>query len=655
MIFRKFAWFVVALALAAPLGAEDHVAPAVQPGGDIPEHFRPAHVPPIPPGGDIPKAFNAPRAQFQYVRREVMIPMRDGVKLYAVLIIPKAPGKFPIMLDRTPYSADKVTSRGALGPLPENILSPLSAELVRTGYIVAVEDVRGKYKSEGEYVMNRPIRGPLNPTAVDHSTDAYDTIDWLIKNVPESNGRVGSIGTSYDGFTALMTLVNPHPALKASVPINPMVDVWKGDDWFHNGAFRQEMISYVYGQTANKKSEEEWFTDAYDDYAAYKGYGSAGAYGRAMGMDQLPFWVRLTEHPAYDEYWQDQAVDRILAARPLTVPTLLVDSLWDQEDIYGAPAVFSAVKSSPNAHLVLGPWHHGQANGPAATLGPLDFGGDTGKWFRQNVMLPFLNQYLKDGPPADIARVTAFEVGTNQWQRLNAWPQACMRGCPANLTPLYLAPSGQLSFDAPAQRGYNQYVSDPNKPVTYRQRPNLSPWAPGSTWRYWLLDDQRFAEGRPDVLTFESAPLTQPLRLAGTPLVHLVASTSGTDSDWVVKLIDVYPAQVPQHAEQGGYELAIAMDVMRGRYRNDPAHPSPVPANQPVSYEFALPTVDYVVQPGHRLMVQVQSSWFPLYDRNPQTFVPNIFFARREDYRAATQRVFYGGSEGSWIGLPVVR
>jgi uncharacterized protein len=652
--FRMFAFFAAALALAAPLAAETRVTPAVQPGGDIPAQFHPA-VPPIPHGGDIPKIFNPPRSGFQYFRREVMIPMRDGAKLYAVLIVPKGAGRFPIMLDRTPYSADKATSRGNFGPLPENILSTLSAELVRAGYIVAVEDVRGKYKSEGDYVMNRPVRGPLNATAVDHSTDAYDTIDWLVKNVPESNGRVGSIGTSYDGFTALMTLVNPHPALKASVPINPMVDVWKGDDWFHNGAFRQEMISYVYGQTANKKSEEEWFTGAYDDYATYLRYGSAGAYADAMGMEQLPFWQRLSEHPAYDEYWQDQAVDRILGAKPLTVPTLLVDSEWDQEDIYGAPAVFNAVKASDNgnAHLVLGPWHHGQVNAAAVTLGPLDWGSDTGKWFRTNVLLPFLNQYLKGGPAADIARVTAFEVGTNKWKRLTDWPPACMRGCPANLTPLYLAPDRRVSFDAPATRGSDSYISDPAKPVTYRARPNISPWAPASTWRYWLVDDQRFAEGRPDVLSYSSAPLTQPLKLAGTPLAHLVASTSGTDSDWIVKLIDVYPDQYPQKPELGGYELAIAMDVTRGRYRSDPAHPSPVPANQPVTYEFALPDVDYVVQPGHRLMVQVQSSWFPLYDRNPQTYVPNIFFAKPSDYRPATQKVFTGDG-GSWVGLPVV-
>jgi putative CocE/NonD family hydrolase len=659
MFPRKFAFIAAALALAAPISAETHVQPAVQPGGDIPRNFQPLN--PAPRDGDIPRSFRAPRGDFQYIRREAMVPMRDGARLYTVLIVPRfaagatVAGRLPIVLDRTPYSADKQTSRGGqFGPYPENIFSALNAELVRAGYVVAIQDVRGKYKSEGEYVMNRPVRGPLNPSAVDHSTDAWDTVDWLIKNVPESNGRVGTIGTSYDGFTALMSLVDPHPALKASVPINPMVDVWKGDDWFHNGAFRQEMISYVYGQTASKKSDEEWFSAGSDDYSTFLRYGSAGAYGRAMGMEQLPFWVRLMQHPDYDEFWQRQAVDRILAARPLTVPTLLVGSLWDQEDIYGAPAAFAAVKASPNAHLVLGPWHHGQANGAAVTLGPLDWGNDTGRWFRKSVMIPFLDQHLKGGPAADIAKVTAFEAGTNQWRRLADWPQACMTGCPANLTPLHLAPGGRLAFQPSAAKGADSYVSDPAKPVTYRARPNLSPWAQNSTWRTWLVDDQRFAEGRPDVLTYQSEPLTAPLRLAGTPLVHLVASTSGTDSDWIVKLIDVYPDQVPDKPGLSGYQLPIAMDVIRGRYRTDPARPQPLTPNAPLPYEFALPTVDYVVQPGHRLMIQVQSSWFPLYDRNPQTFVPNIFFARPADYRPATQRVFTGPG-GSWIGLPVVR
>jgi len=637
MALGRFAFIAAALAL---------VQPAVQPGGDIPAHFHPTYVPPRP------QHVGRPPAQLQYVRREAMIPMRDGVKLYTVLIVPKAAGRFPIVLDRTPYSAKRSTALGP-GPNPENILPPLFAELVRAGYIVAFQDVRGRFGSEGEYVMTRPLHGPLNPTAVDHSTDAWDTIDWLVKKVPESNGRVGTIGASYDGFTALMSLVNPHPALRASVPINPMVDTWKGDDWFHNGAFRQEMISYVYGQTAAKESDEQWFTAGYDDYNMFLRYGSAAAYGRAVGMDQLPFWRRLTQHPAYDEYWQDQAVDRILGQRPLTVPTLLVGSMWDQEDMYGATAVFAAAKGSPNAHLVLGPWHHGQAMGPAMALGPFDWGRDTGRWFRANVLIPFLDEQLKGGPPVNIARVTAFEAGSNEWRRLSDWPQACLTGCPANLTPLFLAPLGKLGFEAHAVRGSTAFISDPTRPVPYRARANLSPWARGSTWTTWLIDDQRFAESRRDVLTFTGDPLTRPLKLAGTPLVHLVASTSGTDSDWVVKLIDVYPDDYPKPA-LAGYELAIAMDVIRARYRDDPAHPVPIPANRPVTYEFALPTVNYTVQPGHRLMVQVQSSWFPLYDRNPQTFVPNIFFARPEAFRPATQRVYHGPG-GTWIGLPVVK
>ena len=652
---KRLAFLAAALALAAPVAAE--IQPAVQPGGDIPSKFHPPFTPAIPRGGDIPSNFVAPRAEFQYVRREAMIPMRDGVKLYTVLIIPKAARRAPILLDRTPYSADKAALRGTFGPLPENILSPAYAELVHAGYIVAIQDVRGKYRSEGDYVMNRPLVGPLNRTGVDHSTDAYDSIDWLVRNTPETNAKVGTIGISYNGFTALMSLFSPHPALKASVPINPMVDVWKGDDWFHNGAFRQEMTSFVYNQTATRKSDESWFSAVYDDYDAFLRHGSAGAFGKAMGMEQLPFWRRLLEHPAYDGYWQAQAVDKLLAARGLTVPTLLVHGLWDQEDIYGAPAVFEALKGRDrgNAYLALGPWHHGQVGAAASALGPLEFGSDTAAWFRKSVLIPFLDQHLKDhAPRANIARVTAFESGTNQWRRLDSWPLACAAKCPSNLTPLHLAPGGRLVFSAPAAQAFDSYVSDPAKPVTYRARPNLSPWAHGSSWRFWLVDDQRFAAARPDVLTYVTEPLTAPLRLAGTPLAHLAASTSGTDSDWIVKLIDVYPDHYPAKPEMGGYQLAISMDVLRGRYRDDPARPTPVPSNRPVTYEFVLPAVDHVIQPGHRLMVQVQSSWFPLYDRNPQTFVPNIFIAKAGDYRAATQRVFTGPG-GSWIGLPVIR
>ena len=656
MALKWFALIALAFSAAAPLSAEDHVQPAVQPGGDIPPAFRHA-TRASPANSDQAQLLPPSLAGLDYLRRKVRIPMRDGKKLYAVLIIPRsgrgAAGSYPVMLDRTPYSADAATGDRVFGPRLENILSPLAAELVRAGYIVAYEDVRGKYKSEGDYVMNRPLKGPLNPTAVDHSTDTWDTIDWLVKNVPESNGRVGTFGTSYDGFTTLMSLVNPHPALKAAVPINPMVDVWKDDDWFHNGAFRQEMIDYIYNQTETKGSSENRSATANDDYDTFLRLGSAGSYGSAIGMDQLPFWRRLSRHPAYDEYWKDQAVDRILAARSLTVPTLLVAGEWDQEDIYGAPAVFEAIKNSGNAYLVLGPWYHGEANVAGYSLGALDWGSDTSRWFRQNLLLPFLDQYLKNGPRADIARVTAFEVGTNKWKRLDDWPEACARDCATPLTPIYLVAGGRLSFARPESVGSSSFTSDPARPVTYRQRPIQPTYSQGSTWRQWLVDDQRFAEARPDVLTFSGEPLRVPLHLAGTPFVHLVASTSGTDSDWIVKLIDVYPATYTKKPELDGYELPIAMDIIRGRYRGDPAHPAAVPANQAVTYEFALPNVDYVVEPGHRLMVQVQSSWFPLYDRNPQNFVPNIFFAKQGNYQAATQRVFTG-SNGSFVGLPSI-
>jgi putative CocE/NonD family hydrolase len=602
----------------------------------------------FPKGGDIPATFVPVKDSFSYLKRDVMIAMRDGVKLHTVILIPRGSKRAPMMLDRTPYSASKLMARGGGGPQLEDALFPGYAELAHAGYIMVAQDVRGKYGSKGDYVMNRPIVGPLNNTKVDHSTDAYDTIDWLVKNVPESNGRVGTIGTSYDGFTVLMSLVNPHPALKAAVPINPMVDVWKGDDWFHNGAFRQEMMSYVYGQTAKTDSGEEWFSNRRDDYATFMHYGSAGAYGSAMGMDQLPFWKRLTQHPAYDAFWQGQAVDKILARAPLTVPTLFVDSQWDQEDIYGAPAAYAAVKASPNAHFVMGPWYHGEANREASSLGVLDYGFDTAKAFRTGTMIPFLDANLKDnGPAVATPAVSVFETGTNAWRSYASWPLA------QGLKPLYLTANSALSF-APGAAGYDEYVSDPAKPVTYRNRPNAAPYSEGSTWSKWLVDDQRFASGRTDVLSYTSEVLTAPVHIAGQPVAHLFASTSGSDSDWVVKLIDVYPDQYPLKPEMGGYELGVGMDILRGRYRDDPARPSPIPSNQVVEYKLDLPNADHVFLPGHRIMVQVQSSWFPLYDRNPQTYVPNIFFAKPADYVKATQRVYHAPGQASYVALPVV-
>jgi hypothetical protein len=506
------------------------------------------------------------------------------------------------------------------------------------------------------------MRGPQNPTPVDHATDTYDTIDWLVKNVPESNGKVGILGISYDGFLSLTALVNPHPALKVAVPMNPMVDGWKGDDWFHNGAFRQQNMAYVFEQEATRSNEAKWWRSHFDDYDEFMQAGSAGMMGKIHGLEQVGFWRKILEHPSYDAFWQDQAMDQILAAQPLNVPVMLVDSLWDQEDIYGAIAVYKAIKPKDTANdkvfLVMGPWHHGQEIADGSHLGAIKFNSDTSLYFQQNILLPFLNQYLKDGAPkADVAPVFAFETGTNTWLRLPAWPAGCASGCSLKPQRLYLQQGEKLTFEQPNASGhaYDEYVSDPAKPVPYRPRP-VQPmgYGDGMTWSEWLVDDQREASGRQDVLVFETDILTEPVKISAQPIVNLVASTSGTDSDWVVKLIDVYPDEVANQPPLGGFQLMVSADIFRGRYRESLSAPKPIAAGTPLLYRFALPTANHVFLKGHRIMVQVQSSWFPLYDRNPQTFVPNIFWAKPLDYQKAVQRIYHAPGQESFIEMPIV-
>jgi hypothetical protein len=609
---------------------------------------------------------------FGYERRVHMIPMRDGVRLHTVILVPKGAKNAPILLTRTPYSADALTSHDArggeaagsssihLGPALYGYDNATDV-IVEGGYIRVVQDVRGKYGSEGDYVMNRPLHGPQNPTPVDHATDTYDTIDWLVKNLPESNGRVGILGISYDGFLPLMALVNPHPALKVAVPMNPMVDGWMGDDWFHNGAFREQNMSYIYEQEGTRSNDAKWWSSHFDDYDMFMQAGSAGELGRRRGLGQMGFWRKILDHPSYDAFWQDQAVDKLLSAQPLKVPVMLVHSLWDQEDIYGAIAVYKAIKpkdtGDDKVFLVMGPWHHGQEIEDASSLGPVKFDSDTGRYFRLNVLRPFLDQYLREGAPkADVSPVTAFETGTNTWEHLPSWPSGCPSGCTVRPTPLYLSAGLKLDFSAPraGDAPFEEYISDPAKPVPYRARP-IQPvgYGAGYTWAEWLVDDQREPSGRPDVLVFVSDVLPSPVKISGQPVAHLVASTSGTDSDWVVKVIDVYPDEVAGEPKMGGYQLMVSGDIFRGRYRESLETAKPLAADQPLLYQFALPTANHVFLPGHRIMVQIQSSWFPLYDRNPQTFVPNIFWAKPEDYRKATQRVYHTPSESSFIELPL--
>ncbi|HEU5233320.1 MAG TPA: CocE/NonD family hydrolase [Terriglobales bacterium] len=643
-LFHRAAFFVLLLAFSLlPLRAQKVQYP------DLPS--------------ETPAELKTATETWDYTRREVMIPMRDGVKLHTVILVPKGAKNAPILLTRTPYDATALTSyahSSHLGPIINGYDNAVDV-ILDGGYIRVVQDIRGKYESEGDYVMTRPLHGPLNPTPVDHSTDTYDTIDWLVKNIPETNGKVGILGISYDGFLPLMALVNPHPALKVSVPMNPMVDGWMGDDWFHNGAFREQNMPYIYEQEGTRKNDAKWWRSHFDDYDEFLAAGSAGELGRSHGLEQMGFWRKILAHPTYDSFWREQAMDKILAAQPLKVPVMLVDSLWDQEDIYGATAVYKAIKpkdtNNDKVFLVMGPWHHGQEIHEASNLGAIKFDSDTALYFRRNILAPFLAHYLKDDSPKDdVPTVSAFETGTNRWERLSSWPSGCDSGCQIKPTPMYFNAGLKLSTAPPktGDPGYDEYVSDPARPVTYRPRPIVPVYSPGSTWSQWLVDDQREMSGRPDVISYVTDVLSSPVKISGQPIVNLIASTSGTDSDWVVKVIDVYPDEVAVDTPMGGYQLMVSADIFRGRYRESLDNPKAITPDKPLLYKWALPTANHVFLPGHRIMVQVQSSWFPLYDRNPQTFVPSIFWAKPGDYRKATQRLYHAPSQASFVELPVV-
>jgi putative CocE/NonD family hydrolase len=600
-------------------------------------------------GTDIPKTWVRPDTRFDYVKREVMIPMRDGVKLHTIIVVPKGAKGLPMLMERTPYDASSFTKVDS--PHMVDAVWSANREWVKDGYVLVYQDIRGKYGSQGQYVMTRPPVGPLNPSKTDDTTDAWDTIDWLVKNVPESNGRVGMIGSSYDGWTVTMALLHPHPALKVAAPESPMIDGWMGDDWFHYGAFRQVNLDYFTGQTSKTgegKNVPRW---AYDDYQNFLDAGSAGAYAEANGFKQLPFWNRLSAHPAYDAFWQGQALDKIVVEHPSTVPTMWLQGLWDQEDMYGAVHTWEALKAkgmAANNHLVMGPWYHSQVNRSAEALGPLHWKGDTAADFRKDVLIPFFNTYLKDQKPADpTPPVLIYNAAENHWDKFADWPGAAAGA----LTPLYLQASAGLSFDKPAA-GEDSYVSDPAKPVPFLAPP--VPFSDHARWTTWLVQDQRFVSSRPDVLTYQTPVLDKAVTVQGAPFADIFARTTGTDGDFVVKIIDVYPGSNADRPELGGYQLPISLDIFRGRYRQSFETPTAIPAGQVQEYKFRLPTVNYVFQPGHRIMVQIQSSLFPLYDRNPQSFVPNIFFAKPGDYQKATISVEHGPTGASAVLLPVV-
>ena len=610
--------------------------------------------PPVTPmTPDVVATYEQVLSGADFIKRVEMIPMRDGTKLYTVLVMKKGTTDGPILLSRTPYDAKGSMQRMG-SQRGVDILPAMDAEFFNDGYIIVEQDIRGMHHSEGQWVLTRPIVGPLNQTGIDESTDAYDTIDWLVKHVPEGNGKVGIIGSSYLGFTTLMAEINPHPALKAAVPESPMVDTWRGDDDFHNGAFRNPTVDYVVSMSTGKGDAGGIAAGPADDYTRYLAAGSTADLARHNQVEGFPFVQKLFQNPAYTDFWKLQAVDKWFEGRPVTVPTMIEVGQWDQEDSYGGPAVYKAMKSNdPNGmvHLVIGPWRHSGANHYGYALGALTFAGDTAKQWRTEYMKPFFDHWLKGAPDPHIPPVLTYATGIDRWQHSPRWPMGTM-------TPYYLGAGMSASFAAAGAAGHDDYVSDPAKPVPFIPRPIDMEAA--DQWKPWLVRDQRFVSDRPDLLSYSGAALDKPVHIMGAPMVSLYAATSGSDSDWVIKLIDVYPGDTPEEAAQGskpsmaGYELPIGIEIFRGRYVDDLGKPRALRAGKVEHYAFALPNVDHVFLPGHRIAVQVQSSLFPLYDRNPQSFVPNIFYAKPGDYRKAMQSIYFGGATPSSVMLPVV-
>src|SRR5215211_3365831 len=579
-----------------------------------------------------------------YVRTDAMIPMRDGVRLYTQIDAPKNPSSpLPLLLLRTPYGLGNLTA--------EQVATALS-ELSSDGYILVRQDIRGRFKSEGEFVMLRQPRDPKDKNAIDESSDTFDTIAYLLKQVPKHNGRVGMAGTSYGAWLSVMGMLDPHPALKAVVQQASPADMWLGDDFHHNGAFRLSYgFEYAYMMESSKEiSDVTKIVDKLDAYEWYLKLGPLSNADQKYFHGKLPTWSNFVNEPDYTAFWKRQAFAPWL--NRVTVPILNVAGWWDQEDFYGTIKIYELLERHDTENqnfLVVGPWNHGGwSRGEGSKLGKIDFGSATAEYYRRKILVPFLAHYLKGKPSHELPEALSFRTGANEWVRHNAWPpkQDVVD------RKLYLQTDRTLSFSIPPTTGqsFDSYISDPANPVPYRQRPIKL----RSGWTTWLVEDQRFVDHRPDVLTWVTDELTTDVVISGKVVANLFASTTGTDSDWIVKVIDVYPEKYAPDPKMGGYQLMIAGDVLRGRYRNSFEKPEPIAPNSVARYQIGFPANDHVFLKGHRLMVQVQSTWFPVIDRNPQRFVPNIFLANESDFQPATQRVYRSGLHASYIELPMV-
>ena len=586
-----------------------------------------------------------------FVKTDVMIPMRDGVKLHTEIYAPRnASEKLPLFLTRTPYGLgdDDAGYSRLLG---------LYREMFADGYIFVMQDIRGRYGSEGQFVMGRAPRDRKDPKSIDEGTDTYDTIDWLVKNVPGNNGRAGEAGISYGGWLTAMSLIEPHPALKAVSEQATPADMFLGDDFHHNGAFR---LSYGFEYAAmmeTGKTNFQFQFDKYDTFEWYLGLGPLSNANKLYFHGTLPTWNDFVAHPNYDAFWQKQAFAPYFKDLTLTVPNLNVAGWWDQEDFFGPMKVYELLEKNDTKHnnfVAVGPWNHGGwARSDGTKLGSVDFGSNTSAYFRERIQAPWFAYWLKDKGTQPLKAAMTFETGANKWRMWDAWPPR--EGVSAR--KLYFRGDGKLSFEAPGEKreAFDSYISDPANPVPYRTRPVEETYSEGSRWYTWLLEDQRFVQQRPDTLSWATEPLTDDVTVAGDIVAHLFASTTGTDSDWIVKFIDVYPERFEPDHKMGGYELIISDEVFRGRFRKSFEKPEAIVAGEVTPFTIDLHTNDHVFLKGHRIMVQVQSTWFPVIDRNPQKFVPNIFEATAEDYQKATQKIWRTAEYPSNVELPVVK
>ncbi len=566
----------------------------------------------------------------EYTRSEAMIPMRDGAKLHVVVLRPvgseSAGESLPFLMERTPYGTDNNSSKGVNASKPE---------LAASGYIFVFGDIRGRYESEGQFVMNRAIVAHTTKNDVDETTDTRDTIDWLLKNVPNNNGKVGVLGVSYPGFLAMSAGIDAHPAVKAISPQAPMTNIWLGDDFFHNGAFREtygfDYVQQLEGQKTDVRVQSK--EDMYDFFLRNVNFGGAA---QAAKMQDLPTAKVFSTQPAYSKFWQDMALEKHLTK--VEVPTLEVGGWWDQEDMWGTQAEYAALEPHDKGHevfLVLGPWNHGGWNRRTTSLGAVSFGVDSGEQYRKTIEAPFFEKYLKGRAGFELKDTASFRTGVNQWERYDVWPPKVG----FHAAKLYLTKDAGLSFDAPKEGGTaGSYVADPANPVPYRNRPIQPTYGDGSKWRTWLVEDQRFVSNRKDLANFSTPVLDQDVTVTGDVMADIFAATTGTDADFVVKLIDVYPDDAP--APMAGYQLMIVDEIFRGRYVKSFEKPEALTPGKVTEFRWSLHGADHTFLKGHKIMVEVQSSWFPLYDRNPQTFVPNIMTAPASAYKAATQTIY---------------